>query len=74
MMGEDQGLSHAPWTAAEVSALTRWQSGPSHPFTCPHRSTDHRTTTDLGVLLATEQGWVCPDCDYRQDWAHRFML
>src|SRR5713101_3675612 len=22
---------------------------------------------------ATKQGWVCPYCDYKQDWAHDFM-
>jgi hypothetical protein len=25
-------------------------------------------------LIATKEGWYCPVCDYRQDWAHRFML
>ena len=25
-------------------------------------------------LLATSQGWVCPVCGYKQDWAHDFML
>ena len=25
-------------------------------------------------LIATKDEWVCPVCDYRQDWAHRFML
>lgn len=24
-------------------------------------------------LIATENGWVCPVCDYKQDWAHSFM-
>jgi hypothetical protein len=25
------------------------------------------------TLVATEAGWVCPNCDYTQDWAWGFM-
>lgn len=25
-------------------------------------------------LIATEKGWVCPVCDYTQNWAHDFMV
>lgn len=25
------------------------------------------------TLVATEAGWVCPNCDYTQDWAWEFM-
>jgi hypothetical protein len=71
----DETTTHAPWTADEVDALNRWQSGPYHPFTCAHRNeTPHRITSDKGVLVASEQGWSCPDCDYTQNWAHRFMV
>lgn len=24
-------------------------------------------------LIATENGWKCPVCDYKQNWAHSFM-
>lgn len=24
-------------------------------------------------LIATEDGWICPACDYKQNWAHDFM-
>jgi len=24
------------------------------------------------MLIATENGWICPVCDYKQDWAHDF--
>ena len=24
-------------------------------------------------LIATENGWICPVCDYTQNWAHNFM-
>lgn len=66
---------HAPFTLRQVEALNRYQqSGAFHPFTCRNRGDGrHRTTIDLGVLEATRAGWVCPDCEYRQNWAHDFM-
>lgn len=24
-------------------------------------------------LIATNDGWICPVCDYKQKWAHKFM-
>lgn len=57
----------AKWTPDQVRALNAFQHrGMFHPFTCGNDSR-HR------VLLATEDGWVCEDCDYTQDWAHDFM-
>lgn len=59
-----------------------------HPFTCRNRSDgityndgvkDTSKSThgseggDLGILIATESGWVCPHCSYTQDWAHESM-
>lgn len=43
-----------------------------HPYTCPNRNDGRHLDNgvDLGCLVATENGWVCPHCDYRQDWAH----
>ncbi len=68
----------APWTPEQVAALNRWQQSDFiHPFTCGNRSREtHQTITngDFGVLVATANGWVCPDCDYTQDWAHDCML
>lgn len=42
-----------------------------HPFTCPalNHHEGHPST-----LIATQDGWVCPSCDYTQVWAHDFML
>lgn len=64
-------------------------SMPIHPFTCPNRgegitydaagTADDSGAThgaeggDRGILIATEAGWVCPHCGYRQDWAHAAM-
>ena len=46
-----------------------------HPFTCANRGDGkHREVgTDLGMLFPTVRGWICPFCDYTQDWAHAFM-
>ena len=56
-----------PWTPEQVESLNAYQaSGAMHPFTCGNDST-HR------ILLATPSGWVCSDCDWRQNWAHSWM-
>lgn len=75
-------LIHAPWTIEQVEALTRWQNCEwLHPFTCGKRDlpahkvyAEKHGQMDHGILIATTQGWVCPVCDYRQDWAHDFMM
>jgi hypothetical protein len=67
----------APWTPQQVEALNHFQqSGMFHPFTCGQRDQWHheeRWGRHLGTLVATEDGWTCPDCSYTQDWAHAFM-
>lgn len=58
----------APWTYQQARFLAEWQTSPVfHPFTCPN---------DGRVLLPFRSGWLCPapTCDYKQDWAHDFML
>lgn len=59
-----------------------------HPFTCVNRSegisyshgrrdeciATHGTEGgDLGLLVATTDGWVCPSCGHTQNWAYEFM-
>lgn len=62
-------MIRAPWTKEQVDALNRWQHCDwTHEFTCGN---DHALCR---VLTATEAGWVCPCCDYTQNWAHEFML
>ncbi len=71
----------APWTPAEVKVLNEFQTlRQFHPFTCggdrmdeAHRAYQAEHGGDFGQLLATEEGWRCPVCDYRQNWAHGFM-
>jgi hypothetical protein len=55
----------APWTPEQVEALNAYQQlGMFHPFTCGTQSTS---------LVATEAGWICPCCTYKQDWAWEEM-
>jgi hypothetical protein len=67
-----------PWTAEQVADLNAHQrSGRFHPFTCGGDRGDaaHRAyaaengDTDDGLLVAYEDGWRCPVCDYHQAWA-----
>jgi hypothetical protein len=71
----------SPFTPPQVEALNRWQRTPwVHPFTCGnrdapgHREYGEAHGQDHGTLTATRDGWRCPVCDYRQNWAHGFML
>lgn len=58
----------APFTPIQVRNLNIYQnSSRVHPFTCVN---NHEPNNNL---FATEEGWVCPYCDYTQDWAHKFM-
>lgn len=68
----------APFSLGHVVALNRYQrDGRFHPFTCgndrgnaAHREYQRQHGGDFGQLVATTEGWVCPVCDYTQDWAH----
>jgi hypothetical protein len=68
----------APWDAATVAALNRWQAaGSVHPFyrhdAAHAQSAALLGQSDGGVLVANPNGWLCPACGYTQDWAHDFM-
>ena len=76
----------APFTPEQVVELWKYQLGekkfghfpflyPGHPFTCANRGDgQHREIgSDLGMLIPTTKGWVCPFCNYVQSWAHAFM-
>ena len=57
----------------DVVRLNQMQTaGQYHPYTCANRGDgEHRVFNgDLGALVATVNGWICPFCDYTQDWAH----
>lgn len=66
-----------PFTSDQVEILAHNQTcGFVHPFTCANRGDgDHREAYgDKGALIATVRGWICPFCDYTQDWAHGHMM
>jgi hypothetical protein len=61
------------WSEQQVNMLNELQVGIryGHPYTCPNRSDENNhfhNGNDLGCLVATEHGWVCPSCSYTQDW------
>ncbi len=73
----ERGLVLAPWSMEQVQALANWQASPQvHPFTCRNRGNGQHPVEghDHGILRPTPKGWVCPHCDYTQDWAHDFMF
>lgn len=69
-------MNRAPWTDEEVRRLNEHQKNERfHPFTCGSgRRTDKDHLDGEGVLVATNQGWMCPYCDYRQDWCYQTMV
>lgn len=76
-------LIQPPWAAEQIEALDRYQKNVRvHPYTCGGDRDDeaHRRyaiqhgQTDFGILVPTENGWACPVCDYKQEWAHRMSL
>jgi hypothetical protein len=58
-----------PFTPEQVASLNEYQaSGIWHPFTCRNRGQLHPN------LVADTNGWHCTKCDFKQDWAHPFMV
>lgn len=56
-------INRTPWTDEQVKKLEEYQKeGHFHPYTCGNDSR-HRE------LVPTTDGWICQDCDYKQDWA-----
>lgn len=55
------------WNSEQIRLYTLYQEcGVFHPYTCGNA--DCRKTD--GILTATENGWLCKQCGYQQDWAH----
>jgi hypothetical protein len=62
------------FTPEEVESLNAYQNyGLVHPFTCGGDRTNENHLDGEGILVATEAGWHCPYCKFRQDWAHPWM-
>lgn len=69
MTEDGPDVSWAPWSDAEVASLNDFQkAGVMHGFTC---GGFHGRAV---LLIATNEGWECPECDYIQGWAHLFMV
>lgn len=62
------------WTPEQVKMLEKRQRDPrSHPYTCGHRDDGKHFSSlglDLGALVPTIYGWICPSCEYRHNRAH----
>jgi hypothetical protein len=70
-----------PFSPENVFRLNNYQHSGWHPFTCgndrasqAHKAYQIEYGGDLGELIATTAGWICPVCKYTQDWAHASML
>ena len=67
-------LTGRVFTERELRELNEYQaSGVGHVFTCPHREEGTHNTAlfgDLGALVATRIGLVCPSCGYTQEKIH----
>jgi hypothetical protein len=66
---------NAPWKVEQTAALNAYQkSRRFHPYTCGFNRTDKNHMDGEGILVATANGWICPFCDYKQDWAAELLL
>lgn len=58
----------APFDEETINKLNIWQNRIDvHPLTCGNENC-------RAVLVATTKRWICPACNYTQNWAHDFML
>lgn len=68
----------APWSSEVIQNPAQIQSGEryGHPYNCINRGDrKHRDNgNDRGCLVPTSQEWICPDCEYTQDWAHESSI
>ena len=78
-------MENQVFTVEQVEQLWQHQFGPwsnpfapdpkfpprMHPYTCRADRRNHPVVAgDRGVLVPTVRGWICPFCDYKQNWAH----
>ena len=66
-----------PWAHPFTCARCRDTLGTSEATRVRHIGPGRyvlREVINERLLVATEAGWVCPTCDYTQDWAHEAML
>lgn len=64
-MLEFKNIIHTPFSEEQVKNLNEYQKIEFvHPYTCENNHTESR------ILIATENGWICPTCKYTQNWCH----
>lgn len=68
----------APFTKEQLENIKNFQNGGGfHPFTCcsPKNISECQRVSgeNEGILIPTEQGFVCPCGKYKQNWCHKFM-
>lgn len=64
---------YAPFTDEQVQKLNEFQkSRKMHPYTCMGEFCDRSKTENEGILIATNQGWICPCGQYTQNDAPNF--
>lgn len=62
------------FTSDQIESFNAYQqSGVFHPFTCGTKE-KHSSPADDEVLVANEDNLSCPSCDFRQFWAHDWMV
>ena len=61
-------------TLAVRDAFSLAHKGYTHPITCGNNRCDENHRGGGGTLVATVRGWICPFCDYTQNWAHDWMM
>lgn len=78
----------APFTDDEVRKINEWQrQGKFHPFTCcspddieecsrkgKEVNGEYIEGSTSGILVATNDGMICPCGKYTQDWVYSYML
>lgn len=72
-----RGITRVPFSPTTVRRLMVLQTRHDiHPYTCGNRGDGkhEKIGGQTGILIPTVSGWVCPDCDYTQDWVHNSFL
>ena len=68
---------NASWPPKQIEQLNRIQRGEvdGHLHICPNRfiTPHHDNGRDIGCLLATKDGWLCPDCGYTERPFHKLQ-
>lgn len=74
---QDNERINAPWSEKVVELLIKYQkSSQVHPYTCGTTEcvTKYGWDFDSTHLKPTTEGWVCPLCDYKQNWVSKVVL